>query len=58
MRQALLVISMGIVGWAVFLVFALASNADSRTIYTALVGIFLGLIGIRYTLRRGKRERI
>lgn len=58
MRQALVVISTGIIGWTIFLVFALASNADSRSIYTALVGIALGLIGIRYTIKRGKRERI
>jgi len=58
MRQALLVISIGIVGWTVFLVFALASNADSKSIYTALVGIALGFIGIRYTIRRARREGI
>ncbi len=57
-RQAVVVISIGIVGWTVFLVFALASNADAKSIYTALAGIALGFIGIRYTLRRGKREEI
>lgn len=58
MREAMIVITLGIVGWAIFLVFALATNADSKTIYTALVGITLGLIGIRYTIRRGRRERL
>lgn len=58
MRQAIIVISIGIVGWTVFLVFALASNAESKLIYTALVGIALGFIGIRYTIRRARRERI
>lgn len=58
MREALVVITVGIVGWSVFLVFALASNADSKAIYTALVGIILGLVGIRYTVRRGRREKI
>ncbi len=58
MRAAITVISVGIVGWAIYLVFALASNADSKAIYTALVGIILGLIGIRYTIRRGRREKI
>lgn len=58
MREALVVITVGIVGWSVFLVFALASNADSKAIYTALVGIILGLVGIRYTIRRGRREKI
>ena len=58
MRQAIMVITTGIVGWTIYLVFALASNADSKSIYMALVGIALGLIGIRYTIKRGKRERI
>lgn len=58
MREAITVISVGIVGWAIYLVFALASNADSKAIYTALVGIILGLVGIRYTIRRGRREKI
>lgn len=58
MREALVVITVGIVGWSVFLVFALASNADGKAIYTALVGIILGLVGIRYTIRRGRREKI
>jgi preprotein translocase subunit Sss1 len=58
MREAITVITVGIVGWAIYLVFALASNADSMAIYTALVGIILGLIGIRYTIRRGRREKI
>lgn len=58
MREAIIVITLGIIGWSVFLVFALASNAESKAIYTALVGIALGLVGIRYTIRRGRREKI
>jgi hypothetical protein len=58
MREAITVITVGIVGWAIYLVFALANNADSKAIYTALVGIILGLVGIRYTIRRGRREKI
>ena len=58
MREAITVITVGIVGWAIYLVFALASNADSKAIYTSLVGIILGLVGIRYTIRRGRREKI
>jgi hypothetical protein len=58
MREAIIVITLGIIGWSIFLVFALASNAESKAIYTALVGIALGLVGIRYTIRRGRREKI
>ncbi len=58
MREAIIVIAIGIVGWTIYLVFALASNAESKAIYTALIGIILGFIGIRYTIRRGRREKI
>jgi len=58
MRSALIAIVVGIFIWAIYLVFALATSADAKYIYTALVGIALGAIGIRYTIRRGKRERI
>jgi uncharacterized membrane protein YqjE len=58
MREAIFVIALGIVGWTIYIVFALASNADAKAIYTALVGIILGLVGIRYTIRRGRREKI
>lgn len=58
MREAIIVITLGIIGWSIFMVFALASNAESKAIYTALVGIALGLVGIRYTIRRGRREKI
>jgi hypothetical protein len=58
MREAIIVIILGIVGWTIFLVFALATNAETKVIYTGLVGITLGLIGIRYTIRRGRRERL
>jgi len=58
MRSALIAIVVGIFLWAIYLVFALATGAEAKYIYTALVGIALGAIGIRYTIRRGKRERI
>jgi hypothetical protein len=58
MRSALVAIVVGIFLWAVYLVFALATGADSKYIYTAIVGIALGAIGIRYTIRRNKREGI
>lgn len=58
MREAIIVITLGVVGWTIFLVFALATNADAKLIYTSLVGITLGLIGIRYTIRRGRREKL
>jgi hypothetical protein len=58
MRNAIVAIITGIVLWAIFLVFALVTNSDAKLIYTALVGIALGVIGIRYTIKRGRREKI
>jgi hypothetical protein len=56
MRNALFVIVFGIVAWCVALVILIAVGASSEKIYTCIVGAILGLIGLRYTIRRAKRE--
>jgi hypothetical protein len=56
MRNALLTIAIGIVIWAIALVILIATGASAEKIYTCIVGIVLGLIGLRYTFRRAKRE--
>jgi len=56
MRNALFVIVFGIVAWCVALVILIAIGASSEKIYTCIVGALLGLIGLRYTIRRAKRE--
>jgi hypothetical protein len=55
MKQVLLVIIVGISLWITGLVIALATHAESKVLYTCGVGIALGLIGIRYTIRRNQR---
>ena len=56
MKNALLVIALGVVAWCVTLVILIATGASSEKIYTCIVGALLGLIGLRYTFRRAKRE--
>ena len=56
MRSALPIIIAGIVIWTVALVIAIIVNAVAKIILTCALGILLGLIGIRYTKRRAKRE--
>jgi hypothetical protein len=56
MRSALPIIIAGIVIWTVALVIAIIINAVAKIILTCALGIVLGLIGIRYTKRRAKRE--
>ena len=54
--KAVAVIIFGIFAWIVAAVIGLLVNADSKFIWTCLVGIALGLIGIRYSIRRDQRS--
>ena len=56
MRGAIPVIIIGIILWTIALVIAIIANAMAKVIFACLLGITLGLIGIRYTKRRAKRE--
>jgi hypothetical protein len=56
MKGEVRVIILGILLWVIFLLIAFLLNLETKVIYTALIGIALGLIGIRYTIRRAKRE--
>jgi hypothetical protein len=58
MKSAVTVIIVGITLWITGLVIALATHAESKVLYTCGVGIALGLIGIRYTIRRARRSGI
>jgi hypothetical protein len=58
MKSAVTVIIVGISLWITGLVIALATHAESKVLYTCGVGISLGLIGIRYTIRRARRSGI
>jgi hypothetical protein len=42
--------------WTIALVIAIIVNAVAKIVLTCLLGIALGLIGIRYTKRRANRE--
>jgi len=39
-------------------VIALAAGADAKIIWTCVVGVALGLTGIRYSIRRNNRSAI
>ncbi len=56
MRSAIPVIIIGIILWTIALVIAIIANAMAKVIFACVLGISLGLIGIRYTKRRAKRE--
>jgi uncharacterized membrane protein YjjB (DUF3815 family) len=46
---------MGIVLWIIAFVFAFVMNADSNVLWICAVGALLGVIGLRYTIKRGRK---
>jgi hypothetical protein len=51
-------VAIGTICWEIAGVIALATNADAKIIWTCISGAMLGLIGIRYTIRRERRSGI
>jgi len=57
-RSVVGMIIVGIIAWIVAAVVAIAVDADSKVIWTCVVGALLGLVGIRYSIRRAKRGQL
>lgn len=51
-------VSIGTLAWIVAGVVALAAGSEAKIIWTCVVGAALGANGIRYSLRRNKRNAI
>lgn len=51
-------VSIGTICWVAAGVVALAAGAESKIIWTCVVGAGLGLIGIRYSVRRNRKSAI
>jgi hypothetical protein len=51
-------IAAGTLAWVAAAVIALAAGSEAKIIWTCVVGAALGLIGIRYSIRRNKRSAI
>jgi hypothetical protein len=58
LRNAVTLVVIGIICWVVAGVIAVAANADAKVIWTCVMGAALGLIGVRYTIRRDRRTGI
>jgi uncharacterized membrane protein YjjB (DUF3815 family) len=58
MKEAVFVIAMGIVLWIIALVFAIVMNAETKVLWICVTGAVLGAIGLRYTIRRGRRGQL
>ncbi len=51
-------VSIGTICWVAAAVVALAIGAESKIIWTCLVGAALGVTGIRYSVRRNRRSAL
>ena len=58
LRNAVTLVAIGTTCWVIAGVIALATNADAKVIWTCTSGAALGLVGIRYTIRREQRSGI
>ena len=56
LRSAITVIIIGIALWFIALIVAFGIDASSNAKWICVFGIVLGIIGLRYTIRRAKRE--
>ena len=57
-KSVVVLITVGTIGWMAAGVVALAMGAESKVIWVCVVGASLGLIGIRYSIRRNRRSGI
>ena len=57
-KSVVILIALGSIAWLVAGAVAAAMDADSKIIWTCAVGAALGVIGIRYSIRRNRRSSI
>jgi uncharacterized membrane protein YjjB (DUF3815 family) len=55
MKEAIFVIALGIVLWIIAFVFAIVMNADTNILWICIIGAALGAVGLRYTIKRGRK---
>lgn len=58
MKEAIFVIALGIVLWIIAFVFAIVMNADSNLLWICVIGALLGVVGLRYTIKRGRKGKL
>ena len=57
-KTVFLLIALGSIAWLAAGVVAIAIGAEAKVIWTCVVGAALGVIGIRYSIRRARRSGI
>jgi uncharacterized membrane protein YjjB (DUF3815 family) len=55
MKESIFIIALGIVLWIIAFVFAIVMNADSNVLWICVIGAAFGAMGLRYTIKRGRK---
>lgn len=58
LRNVVTLVAIGTSCWIAAGVISIAIGADAKIIWTCVSGTALGLLGIRYTIRRNRRSGI
>jgi uncharacterized membrane protein YjjB (DUF3815 family) len=58
MKESIFIIAMGIVLWIIAFVFAVVMNADSNVLWICVIGAVLGAVGLRDTIKRGRKGKL
>lgn len=57
-KAVVTLIAIGSICWLAAGVVAIAAGAQTKVIWTCVVGALLGVVGIRYSIRRSRRTGI
>jgi len=57
-KTVVTLVAIGTIAWLIAGMVAVTLDADSKYIWTCVVGALLGVIGIRYSIRRDRRSGI
>jgi FtsH-binding integral membrane protein len=57
-KSVVTLIALGSICWVAAGVVAIAAGAQQKIIWTCFVGALLGVVGIRYSIRRNRRSGI
>jgi hypothetical protein len=57
-KSVVTLIAIGTIGWLAAGVIALAMGSESKIIWTCISGAALGVVGIRYSIRRSRKSGI
>ena len=57
-KTVVTLVAIGTIAWLIAGIVAITLEADSKYIWTCVVGALLGVTGIRYSIRRDRRSGI